>query len=162
MLSLPNIAETRYKLKSISRFSKSSLLAEAEELETVPDAQVRILTALKKPSCNEVVLEFEAQQFLFLDSPNSQSSRELSRSRDSDKCSEPKTELFERPSNHRKSSNHVAERKNRVTNKRKTPVKRQKTPTRSSTSQSKQVIKSAVSEKVPPEFKADASSTAPV
>ena len=94
-----------YEVKIVSKYINSPVeRAHADQLETIPDAQKRILEALRVEPWNAYMLCFEAEQFELLECDSDlSSSRERSRSRDSDPQPATRSELFETRTKHRES-----------------------------------------------------------
>jgi len=89
---LPLGEETRFRVKTVSAYANSHFEAEEEQLETLADAQSRILSGLRDTRLGDnyhFLLVFEAEQFELLLLPSQADRR--SRSRDSD--SRPETRL---------------------------------------------------------------------
>jgi hypothetical protein len=78
--------EAPYEVKTVSKYVNSPVeRAHADQLETIPDAQKRILEGLRVEPWNAFLLCFEAEQFELLECDSDlSSSRERSRSRDED------------------------------------------------------------------------------
>ena len=85
VLAGPCAEETRYHVRTVSKFSASHFLAWADELETMAEAQARILEGLRgRHNRNHFLLVLEAEQFLLLEEGGRPSPRARSRSRDLD------------------------------------------------------------------------------
>jgi hypothetical protein len=99
--------EAPYEVKTVSKYTNSPIeSAYADQLETIPDAQTRILEALRVDPWNGFLLCFEAEQFELMEcanDPDRSSSRERSRSRDSDQHPATRPEFFEKRTKHRES-----------------------------------------------------------
>lgn len=97
--------EAPYEVKTVSKYVNSPVeRAHADQLETIPDAQKRILEALRVEPWNAFLLCFEAEQFELLECDSDlSSSRERSRSRDADPHPATRSEFFETRTKHRES-----------------------------------------------------------
>ena len=104
ILTVPMDEETRYYVQIVSEYAGSTFWSLEDELETVAEAQQRILDALRAGPENEYLLCFEAEQFELLDwqaDSDHSSPHERSRSRDADQHPDTRPQIVDSRAKHR-------------------------------------------------------------
>lgn len=109
---MPGNGETRYEVETVSKYADSRSFTDEDKLETLAEAQQRILNGLRSIHEDGYLLCYEAVQFELLDQPavpNRKSLHERSRSRNAVQHPDTAPHFVERRTKHRESPDSDAE-----------------------------------------------------